>query len=487
MARYPDETKLQEVWGLTSLDAIDLPALADFTDTDIFDRATRPLAVLEYRLFAQEMFNRWVTEISAAIRANGNRHQLITVGQDEGGLAPQPSPLFHDAVVDFTCVHNWWLNDDLLWDSVLTKSPSKPNLVEESGIMFYETMRRTPGRTEEEARNLLERKIAFAMGADGAGFVEWLWNTNSYIANDNEASIGFFRADGTAKPELEPFRAMAAFWSAHGDLLVGKQLEDVVVVVPQSHLFSVRDFATAATRRAVRVMGYECLTAMRAAGEYALEREFTPARLIVLPCAQVLTEAAWKVLTAAVGRGATLLITGVIDRDEHWIPVERMGLGAAIAPVAEEETLRLDGADVRVAFHNESFQRVEKAVAGGEKRAEVRTIPMGAGKVIWCPLPVEVGSENAPVAALYRYALKQAGVAPVFSVEAADPAVLIRPSVFDACVLYTLISESGERKRVALTHLENGARITVTLPPQRAAQVLIDRKSGRIVGQLLPE
>ena len=486
-ARYADETKLQEIWGLTSLDGIDLPALADFTDTDIFDRATRPLAVLEYRLFAQEMFNRWVTEISAAIRANGNRHQLITVGQDEGGLAPQPSPLFHDAVVDFTCVHNWWLNDDLLWDSVLTKSPSKPNLVEESGIMFYETMRRTPGRTEEEARNLLERKIAFAMGADGAGFVQWLWNTNCYIANDNEASIGFFRADGTAKPELEPFRAMAAFWRRHGDLLVGKRLEDVVVVVPQSHMFSVRDFATQATRRAVRVMGYECLTAMRAAGEYALEREFTAGRLIVLPCAQVLTGAAWKVLAEAVRKGATLLITGVIDRDEHWIPVERLGLRAAIAPVAEEEKLRLDGADVRVAFHGESCQRVEKAVVGGEERTEVRTVPMGAGKVIWCPLPVEVGSESAPVAALYRHALKQAGVAPVFSVEAADPAVLIRPSVFEQCVLYTVISESGEHKRVALTHLENGARITVTLPPQRAAQVLMDRKSGRIVGQLLPE
>ena len=486
-ARYPHETKLQEIWGLTSLEAIDLPALADFTDTDIFDRTTRPLAVLEYRLFAQEMFNRWVTEISAAIRANGNRHQLITVGQDEGGLAPQPSPLFHDAVVDFTCVHNWWLNDDLLWDSVLTKSPSKPNLVEESGIMFYETMRRTPGRTEEEARNLLERKIAFAMGADGAGFVQWLWTTNSYIANDNEASIGFFRADGTAKPELEPFRAMAAFWRQNGDLLVGKQLEDVVLVVPQSHLFSVRDFATAATRRAVRVMGYECLTAMRAAGEYALDREFTPGRLIVLPCAQVLTQAAWKVLTEAVRKGATLLISGVIDRDEHWIQVERLGLRAAIAPVAEEETLRIDGADVRVAFHGESFQHVEKAVVGGEERAEVRTIPMGAGKVIWCPLPLEVGSESAPVAALYRHALKQAGVAPVFSVEAADTSVLIRPSVFEQCVLYTLISEAGEHKRIALTHLENGARITVTLPPQRAAQVLVDRKSGRIVGQLLPE
>jgi hypothetical protein len=482
------EAKIEEMWGLTSLDAIDLPKLEDFTDRDIFDR-THPLPVLEYHLFAQDMFNRWVKEISSAIRANGNPHQLITVGQDEGGLTGQPNPLFHDAVVDFTCVHNWWLNDDLLWDSLLTKSPMKPNLVEESGIMFYETMRRTPGRTEEEARNLLERKMAFSMGASGAGFVQWLWNTNCYIANDNEASIGFFRADGTAKPELEPFLRMAAFWSQHGGLLAEKRLEDVVMVVPQSHMFSVRDFATAATRRAVRAMHYECLTPMRAIGEYAIEREFTPARLILLPCPQVLTGAAWNALLTAVRDGATLLVSGVIDRDEHWIPVDRsrdLGLRSAIAPVAEEESLRINGADVRAAFHDDAFQRVEKAVVEGEDLSRVRGIPLGKGKVIWCPLPLETGSESAPVAALYRYALEQAQVAPIFSVDRVDPSVLIRPSVFERSVLYTVISESGQHKRIEITHAENGARIALALPPQRAALVLLDRASGRILGQLLP-
>jgi hypothetical protein len=486
--RYPDETRLREVWGLTTADSIDLPALEDFSDQNIFDK-TRPLAVLEYHLFAQDMFNQWVREISSAIRANGNKHQLITVGQDEGGLSNQPGPLFHDQVVDFTCVHNWWLNDDLLWDSLLTKSPSKPNLVEESGIMFYETMRRTPGRTEEEARNLLERKIAFAMGAAGAGFVQWLWNTNSYIPNDNEASIGFFRADGTAKPELEPFRAMAAFWREHSGLLVDREPEDVVMVIPHSHLFSVRDLASAATKRAVRVMHYECLTPMRVAGEYALEREFAPARLILLPCPQVLTSAAWSVLLAAVRNGATLLVTGVVDRDEHWMPVERsreLGLHATVAPVAQGEALRVDGVDQRAGFHGDSFQRVEKAVVEGEESAEVRTVPLGAGKVIWCGLPLETAAESAPVAALYRYALKQAGVRPVFSVERADPAVLIRPSVFAHSVLYTMISESGQHREIALTHAENGARISVSLPPQRAAHVLLDRGNGRVVGQLLP-
>jgi hypothetical protein len=487
-ARFLDETKLREIWGLTPLDSIDLPALEAFTDQNIFDK-THPLPVLEYHLFAQDMFNRWVREISSAIRANGNRHQLITVGQDEGGLSNQPSPLFHDQVVDFTCVHNWWLNDDLLWDSLLTKSPSKPNLVEESGIMFYETMRRMPGRTEEQARNLLERKMAFAIGANGAGFIQWLWNTNVYIPDDNEASIGFFRADGTAKPELEPFRAMAAFWREHGRLLVGKQLEDVVMVVPQSHLFSVRDFASLATKCAVRVMHYECLTPMRVAGEYALEREFIPGALILLPCPQVFTNAAWNVLLSAVRNGATLLVTGVIDRDEHWIPVNRsreLGLRATIAPVAQDEALSIDGVDVQASFHGDAFQRIDKEIVDDEEAAGVHAVPLGKGKVIWCPLPLETGSESDPVAALYRFALKQAGVRPVFSLDHADPSVLIRPSIFARSVLYTLINESGQHKQINFTHLENQARITVPLPRQRAAHVIVDRTSGQVAGKLLP-
>jgi hypothetical protein len=254
-------------------------------------------------------------------------------------------------------------------------------------------------------------------------------------------------------------------------------------------MFSVRDLASAATKRAVRVMHYECLTPMRVAGEYALEREFTPARLILLPCPQALTSAAWNVLLAAVRSGATLLVTGVIDRDEHWMPVERsreLGLRATVAPVAQEEALRVDGVDQRAGFHGDSFQRVEKAVVEGEESAGVRTVPWGAGKVIWCGLPLETAAESAPVAALYRYALKLAEVRPVFSVERANPAVLIRPSVFAQRVLYTMVSESGQHQEIALTHAENGARISVSLPPQRAAHVLLDRRSGRVIGQLLP-
>jgi hypothetical protein len=58
-----------------------------------------------------------------------------------------------------------------------------------------------------------------ALGANAAGFIQWIWNTNCYMASGNEAAIGFLRADGTAKPELEPFLECARFLKTSSRLM----------------------------------------------------------------------------------------------------------------------------------------------------------------------------------------------------------------------------------------------------------------------------
>ena len=116
---------------------LDLPKLQDFESVNLIDERL-PLKTLDYRLFAQEMFIRWVRQMTVAIRSNGNTKQLITVGQDENGLGDSPNMQFFAREIDFTSLHNWWNNDDLVWDSVLAKTPSKMSLMEETGVMFYE-------------------------------------------------------------------------------------------------------------------------------------------------------------------------------------------------------------------------------------------------------------------------------------------------------------------------------------------------------------
>src|SRR6185295_8125463 len=296
---------------------------------------------LDYRLFAQDMFIRWVRQVTPAIRSNGNTKQLITVGQDEAGLGDSPNIQFFAKEIDFTSLHNWWNNDDLLWDSVLAKTPSKLSLIEETGVMFYEKADGgSPWRSEEDVSNLLERKMALSFAADGAGFVEWIWNTNPYMNSTNEVGIGFHRVDGTAKPELEPFLKIAKFMREHGDRLHDRVSEPVAMVLPHSQMFSPRSFAFEATRKCVRAMYYYCGVPMQAVSEYTLAEYAGQAKLIVVPAPRVLTQNCWEALWTEVRRGAVLALSGPFYADDHLLSTARLPdalRDAKTIPVAETE------------------------------------------------------------------------------------------------------------------------------------------------------
>ena len=486
-ARFPAatdqerETRLQEMWRTMPGESLNLPRLEEFSDRAIFNEA-RPLKVLEYRLFAQEMFGRWVKEMTTAIRSNGNLKQLVTVGQDEGGTYDSPNNQFLSETVDFTCIHNWWANDDLLWDSVVTKSPGKSNLIQETGVMFYEKVDGSPWRTEEEARNLLERKLALGLGVSGAGFIEWLWNTNLYMPSDNEAAIGLLRPDGTAKPELTVMRGVAAFASTIKPWLKTREPEPVVMVIPHSNMFSVRNTAIESTKRAVRAMHYHCRVPMAAVSEYNLATLHEVPRLIILPSPRILREDAWTKLLAWVEQGTTLVISGPINHDEHWLPIprlDRLGVKTQIKPVTQEEHLKIGEAEYRLGFRGDKIQKVEKSVVIDATTAAVTKLSLGQGNILWSPIPVELAHEVEPAAAFYQYGIKQAGMTSLLSAHQADPSILIYPTVYQEAVLFTIVSENDRVTRFGFTHPAIKSNIEVNLPAQRAVMILVSRKDGR--------
>ncbi|MBI5216094.1 MAG: cellulase family glycosylhydrolase [Ignavibacteriae bacterium] len=484
-------TKLQEVYRCTADEAITLPSLDDFADMNIFNER-RPMKVVDYRLFAQEMFNNWVKEMTKAIRSNGNPNQLITVGQDEGGTFERPSPQFYAGVVDFTCLHNWWYNDDLLWDSIMTKAPGKPNLVEETGVMFYEKPGGSAWRTEQEVANLLERKLAFSLGANGAGFIEWVWNTNPYMKSDNEAAIGAHRVDGTAKPELEPILKYSKFFAENGHLMNGRIDEDVVMMIPHSQMFSTRNFATEATQKCVRAMCYHCRVPMRAVSEYNIDLLKQPPKLFVVPSPRILNQQAWASLLKFAEAGSTVLITGVFDSDEHCLPVERtkqLGLSATVQPIMQEEFLNIDGNEIQLSFRGNKIQRLEKAVLRSSKdglhlAGGVHLIPRGKGNIIWSPLPVELSEQIQATVVLYSLALKQANVERTFSLEEEALGVLILPTIFKDSVMYTFVSETDRDTKINFKHIEAKTSIHVIVPAQRTSVLFMSREDGRIISTL---
>ncbi len=128
---------------------------------------------MDYTLFTMDMHNRWVKQLSETIHSISS-NQLVTVGQDEALRSQRPTPFFYEKEVDYTTNHTWWLLDELVWDGVFTKTPHKPNLIQETGIMYLENPDGTAKRSEEELRNILERKYAYSFSTGGAGAVQWL-------------------------------------------------------------------------------------------------------------------------------------------------------------------------------------------------------------------------------------------------------------------------------------------------------------------------
>ncbi len=485
-ARSEDElvSYLQQLWRTTAGDPFELPQLKDFDSVHLIDDR-QPLKTLDYRLFAQDMFIRWTRQMTEAVRSNGNLKQLITVGQDEAGLGDSPNIQFFAREIDFTSLHNWWANDDLVWDSVLAKAPSKLSLMEETGVMFYEKADATrPWRSEQDVSNLLERKMALSIGADGAGFIEWVWNTNPYMNSTNEVGIGFHRVDGTAKPEFEPFLAIAKFMGQHGRLLRERQTEPVAMVIPHSQMFSPRSFAHEATRRCVRAMYYHCGVPLQAVSEYTIADYSLNAKLIVVPSPFVLTQKCWLALLTAARNGATVAISGVIDADDHALPVERsklFGVRAEIEPVSQSEAITIGSQVYTTRYEGEKMQRIEKSVF---PKTRLLVQSHGAGKLIWSPLPLEVGDSMTALSAFYNFALDQARVTRMFNASPHSPAVLVLPSVFRDVVLYTFVSEIDQDTTMEVTHLETKTRFPVTVRAERTAMVLLDRKNGKLLARL---
>ncbi|MBX7172479.1 MAG: cellulase family glycosylhydrolase [Pyrinomonadaceae bacterium] len=485
-----DEAKLSDVlkekWRLRDDEnPFDLPTMEDFDNYNIAVKR-RPLKALEFRLFAQEIFKQWAKEMSATLKKAGNSAQMVTVGQDEAGTGDSPTPQLHSEVLDFTCLHNWWANDELLWDNVMTKSPEKPNLVQETGLMFYEKQDGAAWRDEQTNANLLERKLAMSLGANGAGFIEWIWNINPFMDNENEAAIGFHRVDGTAKKELESFELIAKFANENRQYFRGKQDEKTLLVIPHSYQFLPRNFAQEATRKAVRVYHYYCRRTLRAVSEYNLQailKEENPPALIILPSVNCFNQKAWKQLLELVEKGSTLAISGYFADDEHLIPQDRLkDLGSQSIyqpiPVAPNERIQIDGKIYRTHFGGEKIQQVRKADFPQDYLPNFR---LGEGEILWSPIPLEIGENLDAIKAFYDYAITKAKLLPYFSLANDIPTILVRPTEFEKTILYLVINESANSELIELTHLPTKTTIKFNLNAGQTNLIFIDKATGKVL------
>ncbi len=484
--RYPDRAALAAAWNVLPASAqgtIALPQAVEFTSRGMYI-GHNSLKVYDYSLFSQECFAQWVAGMREKIRATGSQ-QLITVGQDEGGFVNRLSPAFFGASVDFTTNHSWWQNDFLVWDSLVAKQPGKAMLIQETGLQRELNLDEVARRDLQNEAALFERKFA-ASFIQGSGAIEWLWNTNSYMTEGNETPIGAVRTDGTEKPEATVMRDFGTFAATLSPHLRNPVQPSVAIVTSQAAQFSaIADLQIAAQRNTVRALAYGARLAPYVLAENQIEKLGSP-KLVILPSPQALTEKAWQALLKYADGGGNLLITGPLDRDEHWQIVSRE---AAIVPDASTEpltfrqaTLRLNDRAVPINFDQDKQSWLD--TLRFKDGATLKEIPRGKGRIFWAAYPVELADSLSPATELYTYVASRAGLTPAFELLSPVPSgVLVYATALQDSVLYILISDSTDEALIDLRDKSTGGHLKFSLPGEHAALAVLDRKSGAVVAK----
>jgi hypothetical protein len=481
--RHPDRAALARAWDVpvgALPKPIPLPTDAAFDPRAAYS-GHGSLAIHDFHRFAQETFAGWLGQLRDTIRATGSS-QLITVGQDEGGFLGRLSPVYFGAAVDFTTNHSWWQNDALLWDSLIARQPGKPMLIQETGYQRELTLDQAARRDPRGEADLVACKIA-ASFIQGAGALQWLWHTNAFMTAGNEVSIGAIRADGTEKPEAAVVRDFARFAAALGPHLRAPERPPVAIVTSEAAQLSVlRDLQVQAQQAAVRALVRDNHQPAFVLAESQLAALGSP-RLVVLPSAQALTEAGWRALLAHVEGGGSLLITGAVERDEHWHLAGRMAglVDARIEPlVHREQPLRLGPAPL-VASFSAKAQGLLEAVRFPDG-ASLKEIARGKGRIFWAALPVELAEGGEAARALYAHVLGRVGPAP--PCEGTLPeGVVVYPTLFADAVLYVIISERADDVDLSLVDRATRARLALRLPAGRPALALLRRSDGAVIAK----
>jgi hypothetical protein len=485
--RYPDKAALAAQWNVPEAavaGAATLPEDVEFWSRGVY-AGRSSLRAYDYFLFAQESFAEWARGLREHIRAPGSE-QPITIGQDEGGIQDRLSPAYWSTATDFTSNHSWWQNDALLWDSLAAKQPGQAMLIQETGLQRELTPDEVARRSLESEAALLERKLALAF-ARGAGAIEWLWHANAYMTESNETPIGAVRPDGTEKPEAQVMRRFAAFAGQLGPFLHDLAPAQVAVVTSQAAQFSVlADLQIEAQRKAVRALAYQARVLPAVIAENRLS-SLGQATLAVLPSAQALTDDGWRTLLGHVERGGALLVTGPIERDEHWRVrprAQELGLAAASRPLTYHgaELALSQHATVPLSFDQQKQSQLESLdLPDG---ATLREIRHGKGRIFWAADPVELAEGSEAAAALYRHVLGQLGIASRFEWPSDAPSgVLVCPIPLGANVLYIFASEQARDTKLDLIDKPTGVRIKLTLASEHAALALVDGNARKIVAR----
>jgi hypothetical protein len=450
-------------------DPFALPRPRDFAYASL-RQGRAPRKAAEFYRFANEIIAQWAASLRDTIRQAGG-DVMVTLGQDEGGISGRPGPAFFGGSVDYTTVHSWWNNDDLLWDSLAAKIPEKPCLSQETGLMRLEDKDGMPWRGIPGSAALLERKFALSFLGRGAGAVQWAWNINTDMDNDNEAVIGIFRPDGTAKPEYDVVRSFGDFASKAAPFLDDWDDDDVAVLIPHQRIWLGRLRGDEGARRIVKLLADRFGTVGRlVSDQLCTAKDLEGMKLVVVPTSESLSPQTEAALQHVIASGGVVLALGPIEGNFGGGPLSVLKGLQGQRPLSNRENTPWGWAT----FDQTLNQSLRAGIASFdmEKRGEAKLWHEG--------LPLDYAREEAPLANLLGMALKAAGIQASFQPHPAAARVLKNNKVHLAGV----VNESS--REASRNFIGENYNIHISALPGRSALSLIDAATGKALAVYAP-
>ncbi len=480
---------LRQAWDmhsaeLTDFDHAPLPTDLDFVDQNWTLDDIRHQRAIDYVRFTQDHFRKWLQEHAAHIRSLG-AGQLITLGQDEGGLNIRPNPPQHSDVINFTAIHSWTGNDDVLAVILQSKTPGIPHLFGETGAFPQDDPNKEIRLDEDHLWRLYERKFVTAFAARSAGNIHWIWNTAPPNSGEKENAVGGLRASGSEKNEVIPLKLLARFIQLCKSHFEEPEEDSVCILVPYSNMYAPRNPTQDIVQNAVRTLFYELNTGAYCVSEFHPELIGSPA-LIIVPAPRTLSQPAWNAVSEKVASGCTAMITGPVDYNEYWKRTDRLnGLGLSAVdrayPVSRVEYVTINNEQYPVPFTREKQDFIEKAVFADEDDSAVRVVQHGKGRFMICAVPLEISDDLSACREWYRWGIRNAGLRSLIT-GAENPAVLVRPIAAGNTLLTAVVSETDCDQAAAYLIAESGTDVSCFIPRRRAQLILQDRRSGEPTG-----
>lgn len=495
---------LRLAWAITSaevrsFDEATLPEEEDFaTNYDGPPTYTRRAMLTDFYEFAADSFAGWSREIRRIVREHAPS-MLVMIGHDEWFRVPTQQREAYEGNIDLVNWHQWHWEGVIFNEYNLNRVRGLPCCGQEMGILCYKDQRNAERISETEMRDQLERKLIYCLG----NWIQWQSHCDPVMDVYKENRLGFLRVDGTERRMGGLIRLLGFLEKGMARRLMRRRedREQLAIVIPTSVWFSSdKHLAVRATRQAFTAMHY-----------YLKRQPYTiledllcddnrvqigwPA-VVVVPSPTLLRERAWQHLLKMVhDEGVTLLVTGSIQQDEYWRRCERLakiGIQCETSNLATVERLRVSDRTYDCTFREAincglPAKGLLRAVPGDAGIGEPVEIQMGTGRIIYCPVPVELADDIEPTVSLYQQTLHDAADLPSSPVEIDgcdnSASQFIYAIEYEDCTAVSLVNEGTDATfRFRLTGC--GCEVEAELACGRAAKLYVDGHGGLVGGYI---